>query len=463
MTERYDLLVIGSGPAGEKGAAQAAYFGKRVAVVEREARVGGDATSHAVVPSKTLRETALYLTGFRRREVYGLSLQLDPAAKLERLASRTAEVVAATEEQVRHNLDRHRIEVIHGDARLGPERTVHVGDRVLQAPAILIATGSRPHHPPGIPFEDPAVDDSDEILSLERMPATMVVVGGGAVGCEYASIFHALGTSVTLVDGRERLVPFLDGDVSRELAESFRDGGMTVRTGVTVSDVRRDDARLKVRLSDGQGLSPDRLLVAAGRAGNVEGLGLAEAGVEADERGRIKVDATYRTTAEGIYAAGDVIGSPSLASVGMEQGRVAVCHALDFDFKEAVDRFAPIGVFTIPEAAMVGLTEEAAAAEGVPFEVGVARFASNPRAQITGGTDGFVKLVFRSDDRTLLGAHILGDLAIELIHVGQAVLHAGGTIDRFITATYNVPSRTDAYKYAAYDGLQRLAGRRPGT
>jgi NAD(P) transhydrogenase len=371
-------------------------------------------------------------------------------------------VVAATEEQVRQNLERHGIEVIRGDAALGPERTVRVGDRVLHAQAVLIATGSRPHHPAGIPFEDPDVDDSDEILSLHRLPGTMVVIGGGAVGCEYASIFNALGTTVTLADARERLVPFLDGEVSAKLAESFRSDGMDVRTGTGVREVARDSGPLEVRLDDGEALRPDKVLVAAGRAGNVEGLGLDVAGVEADERGRIQVDETYRTTAEGIYAAGDVIGSPSLASVGMEQGRVAVCHALGMNFKEAVDRFAPFGVFTIPEAAMVGLTEEAAREASLEHEVGVARFATNPRSQITGGTDGFLKLVFRPADRVLLGAHILGDLATELIHVGQAVLHDGGTIDRFITATYNVPSRTDAYKYAAYDGLQRLARRAIG-
>ncbi|HYH27739.1 MAG TPA: Si-specific NAD(P)(+) transhydrogenase [Actinomycetota bacterium] len=457
MTDRFDLVVIGSGPTGEKAAAQAAYFGKRVAVVEREPRVGGDAARRAVIPSKTLRETALYLTGFRRREVYGLSLELDPDATLERLAHRKDEVVETTTSAVARNLERHGVEVVTGEGRLGPDRTVVVGDRTLEAEAIVIATGSRPYHPPGIPFDDPDVDDSEEVLALERLPSSMAVVGAGAVGCEYASIFTALGTEVTLVDGRERLIPFLDEEVSREMAAVFERQGMRVLTGRGLAEVRRASGGLEVRLDDGAVLRPERLLSAVGRAGNVEGLGLEDAGVETDARGRIKVDATYRTTAPGIYAAGDVIGSPSLASVGMEQGRVAVCHAFGFDYKQSLDPVPPFAVYTIPEAASVGLTEQEALAAAEDVVTGVSRFSENPRATITGGTEGFVKLVIRRGDRKVLGVHILGDQATELIHLGQAVLHSDGTVDRFISATYAVPSLTDAYKYAAYAALQALA------
>lgn len=460
MAERFDLIVIGSGPAGEKAAAQAAYFGKRVAVVERDPSPGGDAATRAVVPSKTLRETALYLTGFRRRDVYGLSLALDPEATMRHLTHRANEVVEATVAQVSANLDRHGIEVIRGAGSLGPGRTVLVrgpdGERRLEASVILIATGSRPYRPEGIPFEDPAVHDSESILRIERLPRSLVVVGGGAVGCEYASIFNALGAEVTLVDARPRLIPFLDAELSEMLADTFARDGMHVRTGTALEDVERHGSSLRVRLSDGTTLKPEALLYAAGRAGETEGMGLEAAGVKVDERGQILVDDTYVTSVEGIYAAGDVIGPPALASVSMEQGRVAICQAFGLAFKDQVDPTPPFGAYTIPEVAMAGMTEEDAAAAGIPHETGRALFAENPRARISGLDDGMVKLVFARDDRRLLGVHVLGDEATELVHVGQAVLHAEGTIDAFIRATYNVPSRTDAYKYAAYDGLQRL-------
>jgi NAD(P) transhydrogenase len=455
--ERFDLVVIGSGPAGEKAAAQAAYFGKRVAIVERRSVLGGDAASGAVIPSKTLRETAIYLTGFRRREVYGLSLHLDPETTLEKLMARTTEVTDATTRAVAGNVERHRIEVVRGQARLGPDRTVRVGDRTLQAEAVLIATGSRPHHPPSVPFEDPDVYDSEEILQLDRIPSNMAVIGGGAVGCEYASVFAALRVRVVLVAG-PRLLPFMDEEISRQLARCFEEIGMRVLTDAHAEEVVRADGRLRVRLAGGDSVEAEKVLYAVGRQGNSEDMGLEEAGVKFDDRGRIAVDDRFRTSAEGVYAAGDVIGQPALASVSTEQGRVAVCYAFGFPFKETVDPNPPFGVYSIPEVAMVGMTEADARDAGIPYEVGRSSFEQNPRASISGMTDGLVKLVFRRDDKALLGAHVLGDLATELIHVGQEVIHNGGTIDRFIHSTYNIPSRTDAYKYAAYDGLQRLAG-----
>jgi len=456
--ERFDLVVIGSGPAGEKAAAQAAYFGKRVALVERRPVLGGDAATGAVIPSKTLRETAIYLTGFRRRDVYGLSLRLDPETTLERLMARTTEVTDAATRAVAGNVERHRIEVVRGEASLGPHRTVRVGDRTLQAEVVLIATGSRPHHPPAIPFEDPDVYDSEEILHLDRIPSTMAVIGGGAVGCEYASIFAALGVRVVLVAAGPRLVPFMDEEISVLLARSFEEIGMQVLTGAQAEGVDRTEGTLRVRLAGGESLTADKVLYAAGRQGNSDRMGLEEAGVKVDDRGLIAVDDHFRTTAEGVYAAGDVIGRPALASVSTEQGRVAVCYAFGFPFKETVDPNPPFGVYSIPEAAMVGMTEGDARDAGIVHEVGRGWFGQNPRASISGMTDGLVKLVFRRDDKALLGAHVLGHLATELIHVGQEVIHNGGTIDRFIHSTYNIPSRTDAYKYAAYDGLQHLAG-----
>ncbi len=461
MSERFDLVVIGAGPAGEKGGAQAAYFGKKVAIVDLREDPGGSTATKAGIPTKTLREAALYLTGFRRRELYGLGMELTHETALNRMRARADDVVRLSVETVRRNIERHGIELYRGEARLGPGRTVVAhgpdGERILEAEVILIATGSRPYHPPGVPFDDPDVHESESILDLARIPKRLAVIGGGAVGCEYASIFLALGSSVMLVDTRDRLLPFLDDEISRELAAVFGGLGMRLALETEVSSVERAEGALVLTLSSGELVPADAVLFAAGRAGNTEGLGLAEAGVEVDGRGRIVVDETFRTTAEGIYAAGDVIGPPGLASVAMEQGRVAACHAFKIPFKETVDPLAPFGVYTIPDVAMVGMTEEAAREAGIDFEVGRAWFSGNARARISGAMEGLVKLVFRREDRLLLGVHILGDEASELIHLGQAVLQQGGTIDYFIHTTFNVPTLSEAYKYAAYDGLQRLS------
>ncbi len=459
------MVVIGTGPAGEKGAAQAAYFGKRVAIVERSARPGGAAAINAWVPSKTLREAALYLTGFRHRDVYeGLSLDLDPTFAVSRLRSRSALVVDKITSEVRSNIEAHGIELVTGDARLGPDRSVHVTTadgavRELQAEAVLIATGSRPHHPAAIDFDDPDVVDSATVLDLDRQVHRLAIIGGGAVGCEYASIFRALGTEVTLIDSRTHLVPMMDTDVSDGLAAALRDIGVRVVVEAGAVQVARDDDGIAVEIPNQRVVRADKVLFAAGRVGNTEDLALDAAGVEVDERGRITVDDCFRTTAPGIYAAGDVIGPPALASVSMEQARVAACHAFGIPFKQMVDPITPAGVYSIPEAAAVGLTEQQAAAEGVEYEVGRARFVHNSRSVISGTTDGFVKLVFRRADRRLLGVHILGESATELVHHGQTVLHFEGTIDYFIQSVYNVPTLSESYKYAAYDGLQRLARR----
>jgi NAD(P) transhydrogenase len=459
LDERFDLVVIGAGPAGEKGAAQAAYFDKRVAVVERSQVPGGTPATTGGIPTKTIRETSLYLTGFRRREIYGVGLDLTPEISLARIRARAAELVRLSTETVRENLDRHGIELVHGHGRLGADRTVIVhGEtgRVLRGDVVLIATGSRPFRPATVPFDDPAVDDSESILELEAIPRSLVVVGGGPVGCEYASIGAALGAEVTLVDAGDRLLPFMDVEMSRQLETTFAAVGVRIVLGQGVATIGRRRGELTVALADGEVLRPERVLFAAGRAGNTEELGVAEAGIEIDERGRIVVDDRYETTADGIYAAGDVIGPPALASVSMEQGRVAMCHAFAIPFKETVDPLPPYGVYSIPEIAMVGMSEEQAAQGGIGYEVGRAWFAQNTRARIAGATDGLVKLVFSRKDRTLLGVHVIGEVASELVHVGQAVLQAGGTIDRFINMTFNVPTYTEAFKYAAYDGLQRL-------
>jgi NAD(P) transhydrogenase len=466
MDDSFDMIVIGAGPAGEKAAVQAAYFGKRVAVVDLAPGPGGSAVQSAGIPTLALRETASYLTGFRSRDTYGLSLQLLPALALDRLLTRTAEVIATRTASVQANLDRHGVQLLRGQARLGPGPSVIVRagggpEHTLRAGVILIATGSRPLRPPEIPFEDPDVHDSESIIGLDRIPRTMVVIGGGPVGCEYASVFTALGVEVTLLDVADRLLPFMDTEISQVLASAFAGMGMRLALGSGAGAVERVDGQLRVTLASGQRLHPDTVLFVAGRAGSTEGLGLPEAGVKTDARGRIVVDQTYRTTADGVYAAGDVIGPPALASVSMEQGRVAATHAFGIDFKQTLDPLAPYGVYSIPEAAMVGMTEQAARAAGIDYEVGRAWFQHSPRAQIAGATEGLVKLVFRRDDRRLLGVHIVGEIAAELIHQGQGAIACGEPIDTFIDRTFNLPTFSETYKYAAYDGLQRLEGKQP--
>lgn len=459
--DRFDLVTIGSGPAGEKGSAQAAYFGHKVAVVERSPRPGGAPVNTGGIPTKTLREAALYLTGFGRREIYGVGIGLGPDVMIDRLRSRAAEVQEAMSNAVRANLERHGIEFVVGEAGLRDhEVTVtHASgeQRTLSADIILIATGSRPWHPDGIPFDDPDVHDSDTILELDRIPESMVVIGAGPVGAEYASIFTALGVGVTMIDLADRLVPFLDVEVSEVLKRHMEEEGVRLLFGVT-GTVQRNDGRLEVTLGSGEVLRPDTVLFAAGRVGNTDELGLVESGVDCDDRGRILVDDQFQTSVAGIYAAGDVIGPPALASVSTEQGRVAMCHAFEIPFKDTVDPLPPYGVYSIPEVGMVGMTEEAAGNAEVDYEVGKSWFTANARSAIAGTQQGFIKLVLDRGNRRLLGAHIVGEEATELIHQAQAVIHSGGTIDYFIDSTYNVPTRSEAFKYAAYDALQRLSG-----
>ena len=355
MEEHFDMVVVGGGPAGEKAAAQAAYFDKRVVVVERASELGGAMTSSAVT-TKAMREAALYLTGFRRRDIYGESIDLHPQAVIDRLRFRAVDVAKMLNIAVHENLLRHGVELVTGTAVLGPDRCVIVTEaanqtrRVLRAPVVLIATGSRPFHPPGVPFNDPDVLDSETAQDLDHPLGSLLVVGGGAVACEYTSIFMALGADVTLVDRGERLLPFLDAECSAEVARSFQSFGMTILHKVGVTHVTRDPSGLRIETTEGAEFRPQKVIFAAGRMGNTEGLDLPTAGVATDERGRIVVDSHFQTTAEGIYAAGDVIGPPALASASMEQGRVAACYALEIPFKKTVDPLTPFGVYSIPES-----------------------------------------------------------------------------------------------------------------
>lgn len=464
--EVYDLLVIGSGPAGEKAAALAAYFGKRVAVVDKRQRLGGAPVNRGGIPTKTLRETALYLTSFRRRDVYGVGFQLAPDLALERLRARAAQVSETMGAEVRRNLEGLDVTTIHGSARLQPDRKVAIdtdsGVRVVTADVVLIATGSSPFRPPSIPFDDPDVFDSDTILDIDSIPDSLVVIGGGPVGCEYASIFAALGVEVTVIDGAPRLLGAMDREISQMVRASFVSMGMRVLLESPGARIERRDGALVVETESGQVLPTEKVVFAAGRVGNTDGLGLEEAGVDLDERHRIVVDEHFRTTAPGIYAAGDVIGPPALASVSAEQGRIAACHAFQVPFDLTLDWLPPVGVYSIPEVAMVGMTEESAAGAGIDYEVGRSWFAHNARSHIVGSTEGMIKLVLAREDRRLLGVHVIGEDAAELVHIGQAVMHAHGTVDRFLHTTFNIPTRSELYKYAAYDALQNLARHRAG-
>jgi NAD(P) transhydrogenase len=463
----YDLVVIGAGPAGEKGAARAAYFDKRVAIVDLNPRAGGIAVTTAGIPTKTLREGAIYLSGLGQRVAQFPHPSAQDPWRL--LMARKVEVSEFMTKAVERNLVRHGIERIRGRARLLPGRRVEVETStgepvVLQAEVVLLASGSRPNHLTGVPRDDPDVHDSDSILGIERAPASLLVLGGGAVGCEYASIFAALGTRVIVLSGRPTLLSALDVEIARAFAESFNGMGIRVLTDTHGVRVERKLGALQACLADGRSFEVEKVLVAAGRCPCTEGLGLAEAGVETDAAGWVRVDERFATTVPGVFAAGDVVGPPALASVGMEQARVALSHAFGFEEStRATDRLWPTYVFAIPEVAWVGLTEEAARASAIDYETGRSSFGSNAKARMSGFPDGLIKLVFRADDKVVLGVHIVGELASELVHIGQFVMHEGGTIDRFVEATFAVPTRSEAYKYAAYDGLMRLERRRRAT
>ena len=453
--------MIGSGPAGEKAAAHAAYFGRRVAVVERTPWVGGVVVRDGGIPTKTLRETALYVTGFRKRELYGVAPAIDRERTMEVLRARAAKVSALVEHQVRDNFDRHAIDVIHGHGRLSGRGRVDVEttdgvQRQLACDIVLLATGSRPFHPPVFNFDDPDVLDSESLLNVSSLADSVAVVGGGPIGCEYASIFRALDVHVTLIDVAPRLAPMLDVEISERLARAFERLGIDLLLGTSVRAIDHADGHLAVALEDGRTLAAAKVLVAAGRAGNTEDLGLEDAGVALDARGRVIVGEDFQTTCPGVYAAGDVIGPPALASVAMEEGRRAASFALGTPLHEGTRYEPPFGIYGVPEVAAVGLTEEQAQAARIEYAVGRAEYSRSVRAAIAGTDDGMVKLVFRRDNRRLLGVHVIGEMAAEIIHLGQAVLQNGGDLDYFIQAPFNVPTWTDAYKYAAFDGLQQL-------
>jgi NAD(P) transhydrogenase len=464
MSERYDLCVIGSGPAGEKGAAQAAFYGKSVCLIERAPRPGGTAVNSGALPSKTLRETALLFHQLRQRGVTGVDWRVRPDASIGDFMRRERAVVDQAWHAIDENLARHQVTRIRGTARFvdaGTLDVIHPGEapRRIAAERFLVATGSQPHRPAEIPFDGRVVLDVEEMLDRRTPPARLVVIGGGAAGCEFAATFAALGAKVSLVTDRPRLLAQLDADVADAVRnEMTRRLGIQTAAAVAVTDIRVTGDIATVTLGDGRILHAECVLYCAAREGRVAALDLAAAGIAVTPQGFIQVErTTFRTTNPGIVAAGDVCGFPALASLAMEQARVAVCQAFGLPFKTAVSPVVPTPIWTIPEVATVGLTEEAARTEGIRVERGLAYFRDNPRGQIVGELDGFVKLLFRTDDKQLIGASVMGEGAAELIHIPAAVIGLGGTIDYFIGAVFNYPAMADAFKYAAYDGLQRLA------
>jgi NAD(P) transhydrogenase len=457
-SDSFDLIVIGCGPAGEKAGAQAAYFGKRVAVIERASNPGGSCINTGTVPSKTLRESALYFSGLRQRGLYGIDYSLKENLTVHDFMHHEREVVEMERRRILKNLELHKIEYIQGQAEFEDAHTITVGNRRLTGEIILISTGSKPNRPPEISFDDVHTFDSDTFLQMDRIPKSLAVIGGGVIGCEYASMFMALGVKVTLVDGRDRLLPFLDAEISDRLRDRLKELGMNFWFNERPVKVENSATGAKLTMKSGKALETEAALFAAGRRAAVDGLALEKAGLAVNDRGYIAVDENYRTVVLNIYAAGDVIGFPALASTSMEQGRVAICHAFGFQYKQRVASMLPMGIYTIPEISAAGETEDSCKEKKIDYCVGRAHYGNNARGHITGDTAGLLKIIFSPEDKKLLGLSIIGESATELIHIGMMVLDNGLTINEFIDQVFNYPTLSEMYKYAAYDGLGNLSG-----
>ena len=457
---RYDLVVIGSGPSGQRGAIAAAKLNKRVAIIERRLRLLGGMCLHTgTIPSKTMREAILYLTGYQQRDVYSERYRRKRHISMDDLRRKIAHVTQHELDVVQDQLDRNGVDFFSGTARFVSPHQIEVDgeDRriVLEADKVLISVGTRPARPSNIPFDGHRVFDSDELLTLQAIPRSMIVIGGGVIGIEYAIMFATLGVQVIVVDGRQRLLEFCDREVVEALLFHARSLGMIFRLGEDVIGINRaGDEHVVVELQSGKRLVGEAALFSVGRVGDTDSLNLEAAGLEPDERGRLWCNEHHQTWVPHIYGVGDVVGFPALASVSMEQGRRAVAHAFNQPF-EACD-LLPYGLFTIPEVSMVGQSEEQLTAQCVPYEVGVARFREIARGQIVGDQTGMLKLLFHRETRKLLGIHCIGKSATEIIHIGQTVMAYDGTIDYFRDTVFNYPTMAECYKVAAFDGLNKL-------
>jgi len=456
----FDLLVLGSGPGGQRAAIAAAKLGKRVGIVERRNMIGGVCINTGTIPSKTLREAVLYLTGLNQRELYGQSYRVKDEITVQDLGLRTQHVIGREVDVVRSQLSRNRVTMLPGTGRFLEPHAIGVGngtdrEQKYTADKIVIATGTRPARPGTVEFDDRTVIDSDGIINLDRIPETMVVVGAGVIGIEYASMFAALGTKVTVVERRDRMLEFCDLEVVEALKYHLRDLAVTFRFRETVASVERMPRGAITVLESGKRIPADTVMYSAGRQGMTDELNLEAAGLAPDDRGRIKVDENYRTEVPHIYAVGDVIGFPALAATSMEQGRLAAHHACG-EPVHGMHELQPIGIYTIPEISFVGRTEDELTEAKVPFEVGISRYRELARGQIIGDSYGMLKLLVSPDDRRLLGVHVFGTGATELVHIGQTVMGCGGTVDYLVNAVFNYPTLAESYKVAALDAMNKM-------
>lgn len=456
--EKFDLIVIGSGPAGEKGAAQAAYFGKKVAIIEKEKYYGGAAANTGTLPSKTLRETSLTLSGFKARKLHGVDLSLKGKVTVNELMYHENHVVNTERNRVDNNIFKHSIKSFFGSASFIDNHTIKVQsadkeDIILKSDFFLIATGSSPRKTELFPHENPCVYDSDSILHLEKMPEKLIVVGAGVIGCEYACTFAALEVEISLIDSKEILLPFLDREISISLKERMKKLGIKMFTPDKVENCSIENNIVTVTLSSGESITSDAILVTAGRVSNTDSLNLEAAGIIPGKFGLIDTNQFFQTSESHIYAAGDVIGFPALASTSMEQARLAMVHAFDLKYKKEVAPVLPYGIYTIPEVSMAGETEESLIHKNIKYVVGKASFGQNARGIIIGDEEGFLKLLFKEDTMELLGVHIIGEIASELIHIGLNAILMNATSDLFIRTCFNYPTLSELYKYATYDAL----------
>ncbi len=459
--EPYDLVVIGSGPAGRRAAVQAAKLGKSVLVVEGRKRVGGVSVHTGTIPSKTLRETVLNLSGWRERGFYGRSYRVKKDIDGSDLGARLGQTLHHEVDVLEHQFQRNGVRTLVGFARFVDANRLIVtapdsSELSVRGDRILIAVGTVPHRPPEIDFADPDIFDSDEVAEVPRVPRSLTVVGAGVIGIEYATIFSALDVQVTVIEPRQTFLDFIDKEIIDEFVHQLRDRGVIFRLGSPVASVVKDGAKVVTTMADGRSVRADMLLYCAGRMGATATLGLDAAGLSTDNRGRLAVDPkTFQTEIPHIYAAGDVIGFPSLASTSMEQGRIAACHAFGLPMPPAPQYF-PYGIYAVPEISTVGMSEQEVKEKGIGYECGIARFRETSRGHIMGLDQGLMKMIFSLKTRRLLGVHIIGEGATELIHIGQAVLNLKGTIDYFIENTFNYPTLAEAYKIAALDAWNRM-------
>jgi len=460
MAQEFDVIVIGGGPAGISGANTAGLFGKRVALAEKLREVGGAGINTGTLPSKTLRETALALSGVRSRKLFGVDLSLRREATVADFMRHMTNVAAQNRRRREEQMRTFNVETFHGAASFVDPHTVRIApDTLLRGEKILIATGSSPVRPAEFPFEHPRVHDSDEILEIGVLPKTLAVVGAGVVGAEYACTFAALGVEVHLIDGRDSLLGFLDREISENIERAMAAGGVRF---VWKEKVTQCDAPaagdLTLTLTSGATLAVTDVLVAAGRKSNTDDLNLAAAGLTPGKRGLITVNAQCRSEVPHIFAAGDVVGPPALAATGMEQARMAMCVACEVDFKDVVAPILPTGIYTIPEASMAGETEDSLKSKGVDYVVGRARYMDNPRGQIVGDESGLLKLIFARDDMRLLGVHVVGEQATELVHIGLVAMMSGSGAALFNRTCFNYPTLGDLYKYATYEAILKRDG-----